>query len=85
MSQLPSEKQMKEHEFNSRQNSRLTRDSQAVVKLIEGFANGSISTSSEPKTVWTSDPVFSAHKLNNFRTCFNNIRKEFMDQKPSGM
>ena len=83
MSEQLSDKQLKELEFNKRQNTRLTRDSQAVVKLIEGFTNGSISVTSEPKTVWLSDPVFTAHKLNNFRTCFNNIRKEFQDQKAS--
>lgn len=84
MSQPLSDAQIKAHEFTARQNSRLTRDSQAVVKLTALFSDGKIAPGTEPKAVWLSDPVFHVHKLHNFRTCFNNIRKEVMDGKSEG-
>ena len=67
---------MKSADFNSRQNTRLTRDSKAVVRLQELFAAGKIDHSTEPKATWLSDSVFTAHKLANFRTCFNNMKKD---------
>lgn len=85
MSQPLSDTQLKAHQFNSRQNNRLTRDSQAVVKRIALFSDGKISASAEAKAVWLSDPVFQAHKLHNFRTCYNNIRKDFMEGKPESI
>lgn len=76
MSQLLTEADVKSEDFNNRQNARLTRDSKAVVLIQELIASGKINQSTEPKAVWLSDPIFQAHKLANFRTCFNNIKKE---------
>lgn len=81
MSQLISDTDIKSAEFSNRQNARLTRDSKAVVKLQEMFASGQITGTEEPKAVWLADPVFHAHKLNNFRTCFNNIKKDVYGDK----
>lgn len=81
MTHLMYQSEMDEHKFNNRPNNRLSKDSQAVVKLYDLFAKGIINGSEEPKSVWQSDPIFQVHKLNNFRTCYNNIRREVMGNK----
>ena len=84
MAEIMTDSQLKEREFDNRQNNRLSQDSKAVVRLVELFANGTVSSKSEPKAVWLSVPTFQIHKLNNFRTCFNNIRKDYLTDKISG-
>lgn len=57
--------------------SRLTKKSRAVQVLREKFENGDISDSSTPNEIWETDPLFRAHTLNHFRTCFNSVRTEY--------
>ena len=84
MSLILSDADVKSEEFCNRQNSRLTRDSKAVVLIQELLASRKITQSTERKTVWLTDPIFQAHKLANFRTCFNNIKREANMSTPEG-
>lgn len=84
MAELLTEAEIKSQNFQSRQNTRLTQDSKAVVRLTELMSNGTITGSEEPKKVWLSDPIFTTHKLANFRTCFNNMRNFFCESATEG-
>lgn len=55
---------------------KLTESSTAVVLLRKKLAAGEVSLTDNPKTVWSSDPLFMEHKLDNFRSKFNRIRTE---------
>ena len=55
----------------------LAKDSKAV-KLLRGmFEKGQITGNETLKDVWLLSPVFQEHKLQNFRTCYSNLQKEF--------
>lgn len=58
---------------------RLTKGSKAVKLLRSKFQKGEITGKEDPKLVWQSDDVFKQHKLPNFRTCYNNVKKDFLD------
>lgn len=76
MAQLIDPSKQREYEINNMKNPRLTRDSAASVKLREWLSTGKLTGEEEPKEVWLMDPLFMNHKLANFRTCYNNSRKE---------
>lgn len=44
---------------------------------------GEITGQDDPKIVWESEPAFQLHKLNKFRACYNNLRKELEDRGKS--
>lgn len=48
--------------------------SKAVKLLRKKLCDGDIPPTDNPKSVWKSDPVFMAHKLDNFKTKFNKIK-----------
>lgn len=56
---------------------RLTINSKAMILLKKKFENGDISAEDTPKSIWGSELVFMEHKLDNFRTRFNKLKKEF--------
>lgn len=55
---------------------RLTKNSRARQVLKEKLEKGDLDGSEAPKTVWASDPLFKAHTLDAFRTCYNNVKSE---------
>lgn len=59
---------------------RLTKTSRAVKLLRSKFETGEVTGREDPKEFWQSEVVFQEHKLTNFRTCYNNIRKDFEGQ-----
>lgn len=59
---------------------KLTESSQAVKILRAKFRTGEVTGKEKPKAVWESDPAFQKHRLNNFRTCFNKIKKQLEDE-----
>lgn len=61
---------------------KLTKNSAAVVVLRDKLESGEILGSEDPKKVWLSHATFQQHNLENFRTFYNNIRKE-VDAKKS--
>lgn len=77
MSQLLTEEDKARGDFDGLQNSRLTKGSKAVSLLYSLFQSGKLGRDSEPKPIWLSNPLFMNHKIQNFRTCFNNVKKEF--------
>ena len=56
---------------------KLTRNSEAVQLLLSKFESGLISKDADARSVWESEIIVKRHNLPNFRTCFNNMRKEF--------
>ena len=54
---------------------KLTAKSPAKQLLIRKLLSGEITGKEEPKTVWESDPIFKQHKMNTFRTHYNQLRK----------
>ncbi|MEM6687231.1 MAG: hypothetical protein AAF617_15725 [Bacteroidota bacterium] len=74
MATILTDSEIKENLLDMAPNNRLTKDSKAVVLLRQKLADGTIKGTEDPKQVWLSEPIFMEHKLNNFRTCYNNIR-----------
>ena len=64
---------------------RLTKSSDAVIKLREKLERGELKGTEDPKQVWLSEPLFQMHKIENFRTCWNNLKKEFKNSNSVGM
>ena len=62
---------------------RLTKRSKPVRLLRAKFEDGEISGKEDPKVVWQSNDVFSGCNLNNFRTCYNTMGKEFLSKSKS--
>lgn len=56
---------------------KLTVNSKAMVLLRKKFESEEISRNDDPKSVWSQEPLFSVHKLDNFRTRFNKLKKEY--------
>lgn len=54
---------------------KLTANSPARLLLLQKFLNGDIRGDEDPKEVWQSEDVFMEHKLSNFRTHYNNMRR----------
>ena len=63
----------------------LSKNSPAVAKLHEKFSSGQLTGKEQPKDVWLSDPIFQQHKLENFRTCYNKVKKEYSTNSTNGM
>lgn len=80
MSKILTAEEKQKDDFEGLQNSRLTKSSKAVSLLYSMFESGQLGKNSDPKPVWLSNPVFMNHKIQNFRTCFNNIKKEIFGQ-----
>lgn len=59
---------------------KLTANSAARKLLVQEFANGEITGDEDPKDVWESDSIFQQHKLSNFRTHYNNLRRNRVAQ-----
>jgi len=57
---------------------KLTETSKAVVLLRRKFANGEIGHRSRAQQVHESNEAFKEHKLDNFRTKFNKLKKEYL-------
>lgn len=57
----------------------LSKNSEAVIRLHEKFESGELSGDETPKQVWLSDTAFQRHKLDNFRTCYNNMKFKFQN------
>ena len=55
----------------------MSKNSEAIKLLRHMFSNGQINDSDTPKSVYESSDVFQKHKLSNFRTHFNSMRKEY--------
>ena len=53
---------------------KLTESSKATILLRKKIHDGEIDLSDNPKEIWSSDPVFMEHKLDNFISKFNRIR-----------
>ena len=61
---------------------KLTDTSLAVKKLRAIFNKGFIAASSDPKSIYKSDPIFfKNHRLDPFRTRFNTLKKQYCDLK----
>lgn len=57
------------------QKKKLTKNSRSVQLRSEKLPDGSIAYDTNPKRIWESEAILRAHKLTNFRTCLNNLRK----------
>lgn len=55
----------------------INKDSTVAVKLREKCASGELKGMRQPKKVWMFDSTFEQHKLENFRTFYNKIKKEY--------
>lgn len=58
---------------------KLTAKSQAKQPLASKFRGRQMTGYVDPKDVWLSDPILQQHKLNNFRTHYNDERKHARD------
>ena len=56
---------------------KLTKNSLAVKTLNSMLSSGELSGTDNPKSVWESNHLFKSHKLPNFRTCYNRLRKQY--------
>jgi len=59
--------------------SKLTAKSPARLLLRQKFDDRHLTGDEDPKDVWESEALFKEHKLENFRTHYNRMRKEFKD------
>lgn len=55
----------------------LRKGSKAVRHLQHLFMSGAIDRSEDPKKGHEVYSVFQQHKIAKFRTCYNNLKKEF--------
>lgn len=60
---------------------KLTESSRAVVLLRKKLIAGEIDLGQNPKTIWSSDPIFMEHKLDNFRTKLNKLKTELQENQ----
>lgn len=58
---------------------KLTKKSDAVRYLHSLFEKKIITGKEDPKAVFLMSSLFQRHKLSNFRTCYNQIRREFFN------
>jgi hypothetical protein len=64
---------------------RFTKTTQAYAKLKEMFEDKLISPTDKPGTIRDKDPLFSAFTYNQFRSQFNNLRKQMGTCTREGM
>lgn len=57
--------------------SKLSKNSPAVKLLRSKFDRGLVTPDMTPADVRETEPLFKAHKPTNWRTCFNNMKKEY--------
>lgn len=58
---------------------KLTATSPAVQLLQQKFEKGEVQQSTDPKSIWESENIFQEHKLDNFRTCVNRLKRFYFD------
>lgn len=62
-----------------------SKGSPAVVKVRQKLASGEHIVQEQPKDVLMLDSVFQEHELENFRTCYNKIKKAFNGTSDKGI
>ncbi len=62
------------------------KDNQETDRILPGrkitsakFMKGEITGNETPKSVHESEALFREHRLSNFKTCYNNMAKEFIN------
>lgn len=58
----------------------LCESSKAVKLLRSKFQTGELNGIELPKTMRELEELFKEHPLNNFRTCFNKIKKQLQSE-----
>lgn len=64
---------------------RLTEGSEAVSTLRRKFASKKYTAATTAKDAWESEECFKKHPLDNFRTKFNKLKKEYCFEAENGM
>ena len=77
MSELLTEHEIQISMASPNRPNQLSKNSEAVRLLREKFECNEITGDETPKQAWLMDPLFQQYKLENFRTCYNNMKKEY--------